>query len=347
MNNFSFLYLTDTHFWDRVPEGRQDDYQSACLSKLSEVVQIAKNRGCLFVLHGGDLFMVSRPASFPLMSEVFSRISRSGVLWLFNVGNHDLTCRRRRGFSSTGLGLLSLCPNTHVLPHDRVINLGKLLTHLGRQGGSDRMLNDVLIHVHWFGSDVDRRDSPGWGYRERESYPKPFLIRAVHGMLLDAKGPFGEDQTLLKGIETRADIFLGSHYHPGWGPTRSDRTLFVHPGSLLRWPRPQYNRTPSVAVFDVYRKDSAPWEVRCQIVRLKSAKPMAEVFELKRKRMKPPVSEVGITELLKHLPAGMDRMSPDSVMSAVLTMAEKRGMTSALKGKLLSVLEAALKEVRR
>jgi hypothetical protein len=74
---------------------------------------------------------------------------------------------------------------------------------------------------------------------------------------------------------------------------------------------------------------------------------MAEVFELKRKRMKPPVSEVGITELLKHLPAGMDRMSPDSVMSAVLTMAEKRGMTSALKGKLLSVLEAALKEVRR
>lgn len=345
MHNFRFMYLTDTQFSDRNPEGRKDDFGDTCLEKLKEVVDRALEMECVFVIHGGDLFMHARPSSFRMMYEVSKLISGSGFVWLFNQGNHDLIYRQHSSYPHTGLGMVSLLPNVYILPHDRVVNLGKILDGLGGLG--TEMLRDVNIHAHWFSSGVDREESSEWGYKERSRYPRAFLIRMVHGMLLDAKGPFGKDQTLLRSVNTEADVFLGSHYHPGWGPTKVEHTVFVNPGSLLRWPRPAHDKVPQVAVFDVWRKPKR-WKVSTKLVPLKVAKPTSEIFLEKEEGSDLSVGETNeaLQEFLSQLSGGRIRRDPEAIRDAVLRMARKQGVKPAVRVKLRSVLDAAVEEMR-
>jgi len=100
------LFFTDTHLRAATPQNRTDNLPQALISKLEEVVKLAKEWSVDLVLHGGDLFDVPNPGLAQAGEYLAILKSLSCPLYIVP-GNHDLYGGNLLTLPRTLLGLLS------------------------------------------------------------------------------------------------------------------------------------------------------------------------------------------------------------------------------------------------
>ena len=259
-----FLYVTDLHLRSRAPARRVDEWPAAAFDKLRWVVETAKARDVDFILCGGDFFDGPRPG-YGVVSGVVDVIG-GGPPWVSLIGNHDVVGHRAGSVDSTGFGVLSRTPDFRPAPE-----------FLG-----DEEMSLTCYHYH-HGIDV-RTDFPS------RSAARVKIV-AAHSMILDRPAPF--DHVLIRDVETDADLFLCSHYHPGWKPTFARGTVFVHPGALVRLSVREARRRPGVLIVDV------EWDkVRVEVVEV----PVGEsVFDVRGARR-----DAALTSRINEFMAAME-----------------------------------------
>jgi exonuclease SbcD len=132
-----------------------------------------------------------------------------------------------------------------------------------------------------FQPHTPRVDVDGFGYSPNAVVPPElFNLHTAHGMAIDHEPPFNTF-TLLKDIQTTADLVFCGHYHPGWGIfNRADGKTFVNLGSLTRTAasQPEIQRDISVAILEVRSKT----DYTITPIKLLCAKPGDQVLDRSR-----------------------------------------------------------------
>ena len=242
------LFITDTHLQSIAPVGRSDNYLETGLKKLEEVSKLAHELNVDALIHGGDLFNISR-VSFRLMIKVAEFFYSLPCPAYVLPGNHDV-----QGYS------LNVLPNTSLgfLSELKVFSLLQ----------EPVKVNDAIIYP-----------------LPLTMFPNPDAYQVPKG---DIKIIVAHDNTLPKAVHpniphivitpklSNADLVLLGHWHSGWPePYKSGKTTYVNPGSLLRTARGSESENRSVSVAYI---EAEPGNITVNYIPLRSAKPYTDVF---------------------------------------------------------------------
>lgn len=200
--DIKFLYLTDVHIKGINPGKRKDVYYLAILKKLMEIEQVVKNKGINFVVIGGDLFDLPK-VSNQLLGEVAKIMKSWGVRIFVVPGNHDVYGQTITTLPHTSLGILE---RTGVV---RILTRESSPVYVGR--ANDANLPLISFTGQEYYAEIDSGINNDY---EVESTKGDVNILVAHSMLLEK--PFHPDihHTLIKDVNTSADIILTGHYHP-------------------------------------------------------------------------------------------------------------------------------------
>lgn len=253
----NFLFTGDWHLRGTNPRNRIDDYKEAAKTKLREVFQLAQEHDVKAILCPGDIW--DRPeVSIGVLLEFMAVIAESPVPIYTTAGNHDIYGYNLDTYERTSLRLLEL-----LVPKLRVIN----------SPGSPLIFDDVAVTFTPYSGQMDR-DGYGYSPAHRHSDTK-YHIHVAHGMLLDHVPPF-DRFTLIKDVQTTADMILTGHDHQGFGVyRRADGIIFVNPGSLTRISASAGEMERRIQVALIRIDD----EIDLQLIPLQSAKPGHEVLD--------------------------------------------------------------------
>lgn len=196
------------------------------MGKLVQVGELARTDKVDAVIVGGDLF--DRPiVNIQMLVDLTTIIRESGVQWISVVGNHDVVGGSVGNLMSTSLGLLH---KFEILSTDDAWTF----------------FDKVRLRLFHYEPGIDLRREYVVEAEEHHA-----VVVAAHGMIVPRRGPF--DHVLIEDVETNADVFLCSHWHPGWGVVESRGTLFCHPGALARMSTSveERSRRPSVLLVSI------------------------------------------------------------------------------------------------
>lgn len=107
----NILFVGDTHFSNRIPISRKDDYPNTLITKLRSLGSLIQPNDVTDVIFLGDLFNTKNLdlAYFTRVLEEFLKIkSTTGVNLYTVIGNHDLLYRNRELLDSTPISMLRL-----------------------------------------------------------------------------------------------------------------------------------------------------------------------------------------------------------------------------------------------
>lgn len=258
------MVINDTHVTYKNPSSRVDVYHNTILNKFGEVGEIIRERGIDRVIHGGDLFE-SYNISLKFAGTIANIMRTWGVPIDVVPGNHDLVGYNIKTLDQTMLGLFA---NTGVI---------KLLT---RANPLMFKINGKTLTIEGqeYYKDIDTGNKEDYVC----NYKGDLNILITHSMLLDK--PFMKDvrHTVIKDIETNADILISGHYHPGYKTVKVGNTTFINPGSLLRNQSGDRDM-PKVVILDI---NDDTFEFTIEEVYLECAKPREQVFDLTKKEFK-------------------------------------------------------------
>jgi DNA repair exonuclease SbcCD nuclease subunit len=214
-----FLYTTDSHGRWSNPAARLDDFPYTILKKFEYINHLAEELDVAAILHGGD-WVESPDVSNTFVSELASILTRSKKPWYGILGNHDVYGQNPETFKKTPLAIavaagaftrLSEVPTIFYDGEDKAAITGK----------------DSYFDLD---KKIDRED-----YTILERVPNAVNIRLVHGMLDDHKWMDNVDSTSIDEIiNTKADIILTGHIHPGYGVIKKNYKIFCNPNALAR-----------------------------------------------------------------------------------------------------------------
>lgn len=105
------LFVGDTHFSNRIPISRKDDYPNTLISKLRSLGELIDSNDVTDVIFLGDLFNTKNLdlSYFTRVLKEFLNIKiRSGVNFYTVIGNHDLLYRNRELLDSSPISMLRL-----------------------------------------------------------------------------------------------------------------------------------------------------------------------------------------------------------------------------------------------
>lgn len=233
------LYFTDTHIRGTSPKNRKDDFVLTLEKKLYEIVDIIKDKGVDFVLHGGDLF--DRPDVSVSIVSKFSKILKEIKVPVYIIsGNHDVYGHNPLTINRTMMGLLN---ELDIL---NIINPGEI-----------KILEKNNIKIQLTGQpyiyDIDSITNRKYYIVDKVEKDIDYSIHIVHGMLLDRPFIKGIPYTLIDDIkDTKADITLSGHYHSGFKKTEIDGKYFINPGSMVRISNSlrEIDRIPKVVLME-------------------------------------------------------------------------------------------------
>ena len=123
------LIIGDTHFSNRCPISRKDDYPNTLIAKLLGVKGLIKVNNVSDVIFLGDLFNTKGLdlSYFTLVYNVFKEIKEETKCKLYTiVGNHDLLYRNRELLSSSPITLLTVSGLFEQTRELDVLNIGGL-----------------------------------------------------------------------------------------------------------------------------------------------------------------------------------------------------------------------------
>jgi len=242
------IHVTDTHLAPIGTRYRSDDYPTAILSKLEQVVEAAVNLN-VPIVHTGDMYDLQNPQRIPreFIDRVHQFILESGADWILLAGQHDYRGRDPSGARRSPINLLKY----HKAVQSCVV-------------GERMHLHRGILCINYHRGILD-------SLRNLTNYDKPIEVLAAHAMVVPAEVPW-EHVTIdeLAGLPVR--VVLTGDYHAGYPVQTVGGTLFVNPGALARVDRNEAPRQPAYALVDTQAQTAEYIPVKAQ--------PGAKVFDL-------------------------------------------------------------------
>ncbi|MGL6106814.1 metallophosphoesterase family protein, partial [Romboutsia sp.] len=256
-----FLYLTDTHITAKNPSSRTDTISDTIKQKMKEIGVVIQKEHISAVIHGGDMFHHPE-VSNKFVGEIAQIIRSYDIPFYVVPGNHDVQGQNEESLPHSKLGLLASSGVINILDRKNPVMFaenGYKITFEGQEYYPDIDKNPITDYaVNMTGSN--------------------FKVLVAHSMLLENKFFDGVAHTLIKDVQTDADLILSGHYHPGFKTQEVNNTLFMNPGSLLRMDSSTHSITqkPKVLILDISSNGFIHQEYELQI-----AKEGKDVFSTK------------------------------------------------------------------
>lgn len=244
------MFVGDLHADDRTPATRKDDYLTACVEELTEILTKARRFGCDAIVMLGDIFHRMEPQGQCRNLILRTFLSFSDLRIITVVGNHDVK-HNLQNLPNSALGTL--------------LDAGVLV--------SLEECPDLRIGLGHFRAKIEDEIKDGLLAQ------KSVLIWALHASVATMP-QFGEfilfDDVPLHP-QTR--LVVAGHIHHPMFQQREDGAIFINPGSICRNALNVENkeRQPQVLVVD-YALDGT--YMRQKLIPLESSRPAAEIFRI-------------------------------------------------------------------
>jgi DNA repair exonuclease SbcCD nuclease subunit len=259
------LYYTDSHIRGTNPRARKDNFSEAMKSKFREIFSLVKEHDCDALVCGGDLF--DRPdTAYAVAGEFAAVLSECPVPHYVCPGNHEIYGYNLETIPRTILGFYEQVGLIRILDR-KGYKLSKVSGPLGKG-----KIN-VLLTGQGFYHDIDRNPLD---YQVNKGVFDGYKVHVVHGMLVERPLPYEIAHTLVKDVQTDADVILSGHEHIGYGlKKREDGVWFCNPGALGRVSAKveEMHRPIQVALFSFSESG-----ITAELIPLKSAQPGTEVL---------------------------------------------------------------------
>lgn len=302
------LFFTDSHFSTNPVGQRLDNFEEATLNKLEQIVNLASQELCKYVICGGDFF--HRPfVSAYLLKKVFQILSQAaeGTHYIVLPGNHDLPGNNLGRLDHSALGflnfLMKLIPTNHSIKFTLLTNQleTEVFSFDGIPTGSGQLKD--LIETGKLNNAIANKINIG-------------LIHAPYG---DGDPRFMLDY---KQIESPGyKYLLFGDIHSGFGPyTNKEKTVLINPSALARRKIDEANIIPKVLIIDSelgYKFVELNFPAKESIFDLKAQEERVEFLKNYR-QLSVDVSELVKLDLTKHIKEVAKKNNLDSEISETL-----------------------------
>ena len=252
---FKILYIQDSHIKGKNPENRLGNYYQDVMTKIKEVIKIAKKNKVKYIIHGGDLYE-SELVSNVMVDEFIDLVEKAEIQWLILPGNHD------------EIGHSWELSKASSLAH--IFRRSKYIEQLTNMGYTDAITSAEIEGFKYYHNIEQSLKEKGL----ISNFPTAkYKISIVHAMITLKPLPFECMHVVAKDIKTDFDVVLVAHNHHGWGIKEINGTKFVNIGCIGRRKIDEKDIKPSCLLIDTDTKE-------LKIIELKSAKPAEEVFDL-------------------------------------------------------------------
>ena len=272
-----FGILGDTHFTNRGPKRRLDNYFETQLDKFNQSLDIFEKEECDYVTQVGDFFD-SPDVSNYVISTIISLLRQRKVEILCCYGQHDITGHSASTLKRSPLKVLESAGVVRILSQSPI------------------QLQNSRTPV-----DNDKRYAMLYGSSFGETIPKtleedPYNILVTHRMIGDRELYPGQELTSPRKFlrdNPSFNLVLAGDYHYRYSDSYQGRVI-VNPGCLMRKTIKEFDleHRPGVAVFDVNTNELMIHELR--------VRPVVEVFDLSRKDVKDNEKLLRFIESLKE-----------------------------------------------
>lgn len=258
------LYITDTHLTSKTPASRIDNYELTTYKILFEIKKIIKDKKVDIVIHGGDMFHTPK-VSLRYAGSIAQILLSYGVPIYVVPGNHDIFGYNKNTIDQTMLGLFANLGVVNLLDRDN-----PLFVDVGNC--------TMSIEGQEYYGDIDKGNQSDF---DIVGTMADYNLLIYHGMLLDKPFFEGVPHTLIKDVNTTANIVLAGHYHDGFKAQNVNGTFFLNPGATIRVESSRMDM-PKVVLFNFEEKNGTIVP-SCKYLYLQCAKPREEVFDLQSK----------------------------------------------------------------
>jgi DNA repair exonuclease SbcCD nuclease subunit len=211
-----FLYTSDWHLRESTPINRvEEDFLTLQLSKIKQVLKIAKDEKVDGIIHGGDVFdnwKVSNKVlgeTIEVLKEFKDNFILQGI-----IGNHDIPGYNLNSLYDSSLGVL--------VKNEQYINIQLDLKAINTRP-------HAMIDI------------------EKDYFSKNDMIIS-HDMITPEEAPF--DHIHYKLLDGCTSIMLCSHYHKPF-IIYGKKTVFLNPGALTRLTIDDNDYIPGVIIFEM------------------------------------------------------------------------------------------------
>ena len=258
------LYITDTHLTSKTPASRTDNYELTTYKVLLEIKKIIQEKNIDIIIHGGDMFHTPK-VSLKYAGNVAQILLSYGIPIYVVPGNHDIFGYNKNTIDQTMLGLFANLGVVNLLDRDN-----PLFLDIGNC--------TLSIEAQEYYGDIDKGNINDFNITNNLA---DYKILVYHGMLLDKPFFEGVPHTLIKDVNTDANLVLAGHYHDGFKAQSVNGTFFLNPGATIRVESSRIDN-PKITMFD-FDEINGTIVPTCKYLYIQCAKPREEVFDLKSK----------------------------------------------------------------
>lgn len=248
-----FLYSQDQHCKGVSPARRTDNYFASWMLKFKEMLSIAKKKKVDGLIFGGDLLEVPCVAD-SIVDSILDEIESTAIPCYIVWGNHNMIGHHRATSNNTSLA--------------HMIRRCKLLKDVKEIVESD--FTFTFIEYDHNVEEVLKKD--GILYSGGDDRWK---VAVVHAFVTPKEFRPDVLHVVADDIRTDYDLVLVAHYHEPWNK-KIGNTEFLDIGAFGRCSIAEAKIDPSVLLLDTKKRSY-------EIIKLKSAKPGNEVFDLTKK----------------------------------------------------------------
>jgi len=242
------IHLQDFHITGSNSCNYIGNYFEDSLLMLDEILSIAKENKVEAILDGGDFYDAPEP-SYRILDEIANRFEEAKISMYSLFGNH--------------------CTRYHSVEHGRYTGLAHLIKRSKYFNYlTDLKTKDYHIKAIEYSHEVEEEiKKNGIDFTNDDVWK----IAIVHAFICPKKFPYAS-HVVCSDIKTNADLVLCAHYHAQWEKTIGN-TRFLDIGCLGRTSITEHKVEPSIVLLDTENRS-------VEVIKLKSAKPGKEVFDL-------------------------------------------------------------------
>lgn len=303
--------LGDTHFTNRAPRRRIDDYFQTQQWKFNQTLTIFEEKGCDIVVQPGD-FLNSPDVANRVESAIIMLLKKYGIRIFCTWGQHDISGHSKATLSNSPLSVLEAAEVVKILDSEP-LRVGMVSKEDGTR-------------VYLYGA--------GFGEGVPEPYEDGYNILVTHRMI--GNKPLWPGQELVGPRSflrkhSGFNLVIAGDYHYRFVEKWNGRTV-VNVGALVRKTIGKFDLKlkPAVGVFDTSNDNLEIFEL--------DVKPIQEVFNLS-KEVKGR-NNIILEELVERLRKGGGKLS--GWKSTLLQVLKERKSDSMVK----EIIDKALEGVR-
>ena len=249
-----FIYFQDFHIQGKNSCNRLGNYFEDCLAKFDEIISIAQENDCDFIIDGGDLFESNKP-SYSVLDAIADRIEKVKIDLYSLFGNHALSYGHIENKEGTGLAHLQKRSN-----YFKYLDRKKYLGNQFKKYDVRTIEYSFQIEEELKQKEIIFEDKDAWN------------ILIIHALVTPDKFFDNASYIEVKDLKTNANLVLLAHYHHPFKKEINDTTL-LNIGCVGRANINEAKIEPSVLILDTEKRSY-------EIIKLKSSKRANEIFDL-------------------------------------------------------------------